>query len=172
MALSDWKQAHSVKPLHGPTIDLMRIYTVIGAIILAFVSSGANAAGPPIQISNPQTGASNDKIPQGYNQRELIACKEKARPVADRGALGVCEREDHDKGLWYSHVPYVTTVIYDSTDELRRESSKRSNEWKTVARSLAKEAPFGILGFHNITRLGGHYYKVTFDAQYQADCCW
>jgi hypothetical protein len=97
-------------------------------------------------------------------QPQIINCRAAARPVGSEGALGVCIREDHDIGL-----PYVETLIYDSSDEITRDPSQRSNDWNKAACSLASQAPFGIIGFKDIKAVLGHYYKVAFDAQLQPE---
>jgi len=145
----------------------LRVATVaVAAAILGTTAVMSADAG----MKTTQTSASqDDSLPSGYKQQDLITCKQRATPVKDRGALGVCERHDHDDGLMYSSEPYVDTIIYDSTGEIELESSMRSKVWNSVALSLDKQAPFGILGFHDIKRIGGHFYAVVFDAQFRPD---
>jgi hypothetical protein len=127
--------------------------------------------GQPARAIEQRPPADVSTVPIFVNEPQFVACRKNAKAVEGKGAIGVCLREDHDDGLMYSSVPYVETIIYDSTDEIYNKAPLRSKPWKDTARSLARQAPFGIYGFH-AKSIGGHYYEVTFDAQDKPDCCW
>lgn len=94
------------------------------------------------------------EIPSGYDKEKLLACRRNAKPVGKEGYLGVCERS--------AGIEVIYTVIYDSTDEIALAAYRRSVQWKAVAHSLDKKAPFGIIGIASAERLSGHYYNVHF----------
>lgn len=136
------------------------------AALAIFMAGGALAADDSTTNTHgsapPSTEPQTDEVPSGYDRQELLACKEKAKPVGKEGFLGVCERHDGLLEMTY-------TVIYDSTDEISLPSSSRSAEWKAVAHSLDKKAPFGISGIASIKRLVSHYYQVEFQVTVDPD---
>lgn len=92
---------------------------------------------------------------------KLTSCKKNAISVGNKGFLGVCERS--------SGVEAISTVIYDSTDEIALPTSQRSAEWKAAARSLEKRAPFGISGIVAVMKKTDHYYRVDFQVTVDPD---
>lgn len=92
----------------------------------------------------------------------ILSCPENALSVMGEGSIGVCARHVNAFGEEFD------TIIYDSTDQIILEPSKRSEKWNVATRSLQQKVPFGILGFSG-HKLAGHYYHVIFSDAYKPD---
>jgi hypothetical protein len=137
-------------------------FSLIGVVMLALGFRDVYASGTTgPQEPSSSADASSDSIPDGYDEQQLLRCKEQATPVGKEGFLGVCDRSDG--------IEVTDTVIYDSTDQIALRSSLRSPQWKAVARSLDKKAPFDISGIASLEKLSGHYYKVDFQVTLPPD---
>jgi hypothetical protein len=121
---------------------------------VASVSSDAEHSDITLPVKDYLLPAKTENIRESLKDPIFVACKEKATPVGKEGALAVCTRYDDISGQ-------TDTVIYDSTDEVEKQQSGRSEAWKTVALSTGTKAPFGIMGF-DTENIAGHYYRVVF----------
>lgn len=117
-----------------------------------------------------------------YNERykiradsKFIDCRESAVKVGSKGALAVCESHYHDDGVGYADRPYITTIIYDSTDEVQLEPSQRSSQWKAALKVATKapdkHAPFDEDMGYQVRKITDHYYDVYFDYELSPIFC-
>lgn len=102
-----------------------------------------------------------------FSPNIFSSCIKNATPLADGGVIGVCEYTEQraigtELGINTSYVS--TAFIYDSSDQIIRNETKRTREWYLTVCSFRKKVPFGRSGFHT-TKLFGHYYYVVFNTE-------
>jgi hypothetical protein len=162
MPLTDHKPTYLVRALTGFVVNLVTTSGRVASVVLTIGLFGLSSAAPcDVHASGIRSDASSDSIPDGYDEQQLLRCKEKATPVGKEGFLGVCDRSDG--------IEVTNTVIYDSTDQIALRSSLRSPQWKATARSLDKKAPFDLSGISSLEKLSGHYYRVDFQVTLPPD---
>jgi hypothetical protein len=111
-----------------------------------------------LPVKNYLLPENTEKIRDSLNDPIFLACKEHAMPVGKKGVLGVCTRYDDISGQ-------TDAVVYDSTDEVEKQPSGRSQEWKDVAFSSTFRNtfhfPFNDGSSLAVTHIVGHYYRVV-----------
>lgn len=108
----------------------------------------------------------SEKISLVFDSK-FVVCKERAIPVGSRGFLGVCESVD--KTVSAISPDMMDMIIYDSTDEIARAGSDRSEDWKRAALRLeipVRGSPADIAGktgeSNYVIRITDHYYYFQF----------
>ncbi|MDI1229034.1 MAG: hypothetical protein PSY14_15235 [bacterium] len=87
---------------------------------------------------------------------QFSSCQNQATPVGDIGFFGVCA--SRDVALMAADGFLAFDIIYDSTDQIGIDYSKRADVWKKTVDPMLN----GTHGDHVfVEKIIGHYYRVT-----------